>query len=204
MTAPPPSVLPATSPPRTPGPGAHSALTTRRAASGVVLLSRPAAIATGLVATVTLLAAALSAIDPGLAPGGHPHPTLHGTLREALGIFTENGRLLIVPLLMVAGRWPAGRLTRHLGDLIVTLLLVVNPVTIGVALGRFGPALVPYLSHLPLEDAALATAAGAWLSRRLPHPPGAPLRSVASYAIWTLLLTAAAAVVETFLVPHAS
>ena len=31
-----------------------------------------------------------SAIDPALAPGGHPHPTLHGTLREARGISPTN------------------------------------------------------------------------------------------------------------------
>ncbi len=83
-------------------------------------------------------------------------------------------------------------------------LLVVNPVTIGLALGRFPTTLLPYLPHLPLEDAALATAAAAWLSRRLPAAPGTPVRSLAGYALWTLILTVAAALTETFLVPHAS
>ena len=168
------------------------------------VLSRPAAIAAVVIAIVTALAALASALDPALGPGGHPHPTLHGTLREALSIIATNGRLLIVPLLLVAGRWPTGRLTRHAGDVIVGGLLVVNPATIGLALGRFQATLLPYLPHLPLEDAALATAAAAWLSRRLPVVPDRPLPSLAGYALWTLLLTIAAALTETFLVPHAS
>jgi hypothetical protein len=153
---------------------------------------------------ITLFAALASALDPALGPPGHPHPALHGTLGEALGIFASNSRLLIVPLLLVAGQWPAGRLTRHLGDLLVGALLVVNPVTIGLALGRFPTTLLPYLPHLPLEDAALATTIAAWLSRRVPQAPGRPARSVASYASQTVVLTAVAALVETFLVPHAS
>lgn len=212
MSAGPPPVLPAASSPSTRDARASSTPPTPAAGSGGggprrpgrAVLARPVAIAAAVVVIVTLLAATLSAIDPALAPGGHPHPTLHGTLREARGILAENARLLIVPLLLVAGRWPAGRLTRHLGDLVVALLLVVNAAAIGVALGRFGYPLLAYLPHLPLEDAALASAAGAWLSRRLPHPPATPLRSVSSYAIWTLLLSGAAALVETFLVPHAS
>ena len=162
------------------------------------------AIAAGAIVIVTGAAALASALDPALGPGGHPHPTLHGTLREALSIFVTNGRLLIVPLLLVAGRWPTGRLTRHVGDLIVGALLVANPTTIGLALGRFPATLLPYLPHLPLEDAALATAAAAWLSRRFPGAAARPVRSVAGYAAWTLSLTVAAALTETFLVPHAS
>ncbi len=130
------------------------------------------AIAAATIAIVTGAAALADALDPALGPGGHPHPTLHGTLHEALSIFVTNARLLIVALLLVAGRWPTGRLTRHVGDLIVGALLVVNPATIGLALGRFQATLLPYLPHLPLEDAALATAAAAWLSRRLPQSPG--------------------------------
>jgi hypothetical protein len=161
-------------------------------------------IAITAITAITLLAAFASALDPALGPGGHPHPTLHGTPREALGIFETNARLLAVPLLLVAGRWPAGRFTRHLGDGLVGALLIVNPVTIGFALGRFPITLLPYLPHLPVEDAALATAVGAWLSRRLPRPPGRSARGVLRYAVWTFALTALAALIETYLVPHAS
>jgi hypothetical protein len=197
----PPAVLPATSSPIAPAPELSAGPLTclpRR------VLSRPVASAAVAIVIVTVLAALASTADPALGPGGHPHPTLHGTLREALGIFATNGRLLIVPLLLVAGRWPTGRLAGPLGDVVVGVLLVLNPVTIGLALGRFPIALLPYLPHLPLEDAALATTTGAWLSRRLPTAPGRPVRSVAGYAVWTFTLTALAALTETFLVPHAS
>ena len=209
MSGPPP-VLPATSsstPPsstprqptsRAPDPSlGPSPSSVRRVAS------RPAVIAAAVIAIATGVAALASAIDPALGPGGHPHPTLHGTLGEALGIFATNGRLLVVPLLLVAGRWSTGRLTRRVGDLIVGALLVVNPVTVGLALGRFQATLLPYLPHLPLEDAALATAVAAWLSRRLPAAPATPGRSLAGYALCTLVLSVAAALTETFLVPHA-
>jgi hypothetical protein len=162
------------------------------------------ALAALAVVAATVLAALASAIDPALGPAGHPHPTLHGTLGEALDLFATNGRLLVVPLLLIAGRWPSGRLTGPVGDLIVSVLLVVNPVSIGLALGRFPTALLPYLPHLPLEDAALATAVGAWLSRRLSRLHGRPVRSLRSYALWTAILTAAAALTEAFLVPHAT
>jgi hypothetical protein len=165
---------------------------------------RPVAIAALAVLAATGFAALASALDPALGPAGHPHATLHGTLGEALSIFATNGRLLIVPFLLVVGRWPSGRVTRPLGDLIVTALLAVNAVTIGLALGRFPASLLPYLPHLPLEDAALATAVGAWLSRRLSRPPGRPPRTVRSYAACTGMLTAAAALSEAFLVPHAT
>ncbi len=207
----PPPVPPATSsstPPSSTPPESTSAAAEPRHGPLTSLprraLSHPVAIAAATIAIVTGAAALADALDPALGPGGHPHPTLHGTLHEALSIFVTNARLLIVALLLVAGRWPTGRLTRHVGDLIVGALLVVNPATIGLALGRFQATLLPYLPHLPLEDAALATAAAAWLSRRLPPGPGTPVGSLAGYTLWTLLLTIAAALTETFLVPHAS
>ena len=168
------------------------------------ILSRPVPTAAVAIVVVTALAALASAADPALGPGGDPHPALHGTLQEAVSIFAANGRLLIVPLLLVAGRWPTGRVAGPLGDVVVGAVLVVNPVTIGLALGRFPTALLPYLPHLPLEDAALAAATGAWLSRRLRTAPGRPVRSLAGYGAWTFTLTAVAALTETFLVPHAS
>jgi hypothetical protein len=203
----PPPVLPTPASTASPSSATSTPLTPRPALTLTIpggLARRPVAIVGVAIAAITLLAALAGALDPALGPAGHPHPTLHGTLREAIGIGWTNGRQLVMPLVLVAGRWPTARLTRYLGDVLVGGLLVVNPVTIGLALGRFPITLLPYLPHLPLEDAALATAVAAWLSRRLPSTRGRPPRSIRRYAIWTFTLTALGALVETFLVPHAS
>jgi hypothetical protein len=164
----------------------------------------PGLLVAAAIAALTLLAALAGALFPELWSTAAPHPTLRGTLGEAWGIFVDNGRLLVAPLILVATRWPTGRVTRHLGDVLVAALLVVNAVVVGLALGRFSIELIPYLPHLPLEDAALATSVTAWLSRRLPAPADRTRWSLAGYASLTLALTATAALIETFLVPHAS
>ena len=201
MSVPPP-VLPTTSSPIAPAAPELSAgpLTSLPRP----ILSRPVATTAAAIVIVTCSPRWPARLTPRSGRAAIRTPRSTARSGEALGIFATNGRLLIVPLLLVAGRWPTGRLAGPLGDVVVGALLVVNPVTIGLALGRFPTALLPYLPHLPLEDAALATATGAWLSRRLPTAPGRPVRSLAGYGVWTFTLTALAALTETFLVPHAS
>jgi hypothetical protein len=163
----------------------------------------PAALVGALILALTLLAAIAAARWPQLGPPRRPHPTLDGTPQEALSILAANLRTLIAPLLLCAGRWHTHRVTRLVGDLLVAALVTANPLMVGLALGRHPTELVVYLPHLPLEDAALAMSAGAWLARRLPTG-GQPHIGLAVCASLTLALAALAAAVETYAVPHTS
>jgi hypothetical protein len=149
----------------------------------------------------TLLSAIAATVMPALGPATSPHPTLHGTAREAMSIVGQNARTLAVPLLLCAGRWHTGRVTRHVGDLVVATLVIANATIVGLALGRYPTQLPAYLPHLPLEDAAVAIAAGAWLTRRLPGPIAQSDPSLTGAAVLTLLVTIAAAILETRAVP---
>jgi hypothetical protein len=155
-----------------------------------------------IILTLTLIAAVTSALAPELGPNRRPRATLHGTPAEAVSIFVSNARTLIAPLLLTAGRWHSGSITRHVGDLIVAALVVANPILVGLALGRYPTQLPAYLPHLPLENAALALAASAWLTRRLPNPNRRAPRSLRGCASLTAALAAIAALVETYAVPH--
>jgi hypothetical protein len=162
----------------------------------------PAALLGVLILALTLLAGVASALWPGLGPARRPHPTLDGTPQEALSILAANLRTLIAPLLLCAGRWHTHPATRLIGDLLVAALVTANPVIVGLALGQHPTELVVYLPHLPLEDAALAIAAGAWIARRQ-HSCREP-RSLLVCASLTLALAALAALLETYAVPHSS
>ncbi|MCA1680738.1 MAG: hypothetical protein LC777_18220, partial [Actinobacteria bacterium] len=85
---------------------------------------------------------------------------------------------------------------------LVAALVSANPVIVGLALGRHPTALVVYLPHLPFEDGALAIAASAWLTRRLPNPDRRPPTGLLACASLTLTLAAIAALLETYAVPH--
>jgi hypothetical protein len=164
--------------------------------------AHPVGTVAAAIATVTLLAAFAAALVPELGHATLPHPTLEGSVGEAFTIAETNCRTLIAPLLLCAGRWHTGRITRHVGDVVVAAIVAGNAALIGVALGRYPTRLPAYLPHLPLEDEALAIAAGAWLARRRPARPGSSVPSLARTATLTLLVTIAAAIVETYAVPH--
>ena len=173
----------------------------RRQSLAPTWLRAPLLVAATVIA-VTSLAGIASALVPELAPADGPHPTLRGTMGEAISIMLINGRSLIVPFLLCAGRWHTGRLSRHVGDAIVAALVITNAVAIGLALGRYPTQLPAYLPHLPLEDTALALAASAWLTRR--HPNGQQPIHLAILASLTFAIALLAAIVETYAVPHAS
>ena len=153
-----------------------------------------------LTGALTGLGVLLGLLMPALAPAGAPHPTLHGTAGEAISILSHNLRILAAPLILAAARWAAGPITRLLGDAIVAAILIVNPLLVGAAIGEHGPGLLAYLPHLPLEWAALSTAAGAWLAARSSRR-AAP--SLVAYAAAATTLAAIAAVIETLAIPHA-
>ena len=111
-----------------------------------------------------------------LAPSGHPHPTLHGTLGELASVIANNLRVLAAPFLLAVFHWPAGRITRRLGDVLIAALIAQNTLAVGLALGRWGDRLLPYVPQLPLEWTALGIAGAAWLTARDGSRPPRPRR----------------------------
>ena len=107
--------------------------------------------------------------------------------------------MLAVPLMLAAGRWHS--VTLHVGVLVLAMLVIANATIVGLALRRYPRRLPRNRPHLPLEDAALAIAAGAWLAHRLPRA-GMPAPSLAGAAALTLVAAIAAAIVETYAVAH--
>ena len=165
--------------------------------------SRPALSLFGLLVVATVLAAIASALIAELGPAGRPHATLQRDTREKpcrSSCTTAAASSLRCCSRRGAGTPPGS--TRHVGDLLVAVLVLANPVVVGFALGRYPTELPAYLPHLPLEYAALAIAASAWLTRRLPSVSAQRTPSVLRCATLTLIVTAIAAVVETYAVPH--
>lgn len=161
---------------------------------------KPAVIRAALgVLGLTAVGAVAGLIAPGL--GGHtpPHPTLTGSVADALSILSNNARLLCVPFLLAGVRFADSRPGRVIGDAAMIVLTAVSAVTVGIALGRWRGRLIPYLPHLPLEWAALTAAGAAWLLVRTGH---APTRQLVALGAVTLVLLCAAAVVETWATPH--
>ena len=147
---------------------------------------------------VTAAAALLGWSVPALTPGAAPHPALHGTISDFTAIVVINLRVLCAPFLLTAFRFPTGRRSRALGDLVVVGLLAGNALRVGLALGRDGVDLLPYVPQLPLEWLAAAVAGGAWLTLRR-HPKA---RTAAEYASVVLALVVVSAAVETLATPH--
>jgi len=162
--------------------------------------ARPIAAAYAGMWILTCLGAAIGSAAPGLAPSGQPHPTLHGTPSDFASIAIANARVLSAPFLLALFRIPSDRRPRQLGDLIVVVLLGGNALRVGLALGRDRVALLPYLPQLPVEWLAAALAAAAWLTLRT----GARDRTGLAYLAAVLVLTAAAAAIETIWTPHAA
>jgi len=148
---------------------------------------------------LTAFGVLLARLAPVLAPSAHPHPMLHGTLGELASVIANNLRVLAVPFLLAVFHWPSGRITRRLGDLLIAALIAQNTIAVGLALGRWGNRLLPYVPQLPLEWTALGIAGAAWLTAR----DGSHHRVLAVYGLATLALTISAAAVELELTPHA-
>ena len=162
--------------------------------------ARRVAVAYAGLWTSTCVGALVGAAAPGLAPGGHPQPTLHGTLGDVASIAIANARVLSAPFLLALFRFPSDRRSRQLGDLLVVVVLGGNALRVGLALGRDRGALLPYVPQLPLEWLAAALAAAAWLTLRT----GARTRTGLAYVAAVLVLVAAAAAIETICTPHAA
>jgi hypothetical protein len=160
--------------------------------------ARPITVAYAGMWILTCFGAVIGSAAPGLAPGGQPHPTLHGTPSDFASIAIANARVLSAPFLLALSRFPSDRRSRQLGDLIVVALLGGNALRVGLALGRDRGALLPYLPQLPVEWLAAALAAAAWLTLRT----RARDRTGLAYLAAVLVLIAAAAAIETTCTPH--
>jgi hypothetical protein len=113
-------------------------------------------------------------------------------LAEAAGIFVHN-LLVLAPLLL--GRWLGrGRpLLRAYGAWLAGWAVL----TVGAALGAYGPALLVRLGHVPVEWTALAVALTAPADRRL-RPC---IRSPQSAILVTALLVSSG-LLEVLATPH--
>jgi len=162
-------------------------------------------VVTAGLAALTAAGAGAGMIWPGLAGTTAPHPTLYPTLSAVVAIIANNGRVLALPFILTVTRFDTSRRPRQLADAVLALVLAVNAVNVGVELGRWQGRLLPYLPHLPVEYLAAATAAGVWVNarRHATRRQSTPARTVFAYAAGTLLLLAAAAVIEVLLTPHA-
>jgi len=153
----------------------------------------------GVVIALTAIGGALSGIDPALAAGSRPHPTLTGSVSDAIGIFANNLRVLAAPFICVALGFPDSRPGRHAGDLLVLAITALSAIPVGIELARWNTVLLPYIPQLPVEWLALSTAITTWLAAR---KGAVDRRTVTELAVLTASLLALAACLETWCVPH--
>jgi hypothetical protein len=168
------------------------------------LIDLAAVCSLGMV-VVTGVGFVLAGVAPALAPSVRPHPTLRPTAAPIATIMLHNARVLAAPYILIAARFARSWRTRVAGDVILTAILAGNALWIGIALGRWRGALIPYLPQLPLEYGAAGTAAGAWVDRRRRVSDGGSPdgRRLAISGLVTTTLLAVAAAVEVLLTPHA-
>jgi hypothetical protein len=148
---------------------------------------------------LTVAGIVVGALDPALAGATGPHPTLTGSLADALSILQNNLRVLATPYLLWLLGFPHARLGRTAGDLVTVVLAAASSIPVGIELARWQTRLIPYIPQLPIEWAALATAIAAWL---LIRSNAASLQQVACLAGATALLLVVAAAIETWCTPH--
>jgi hypothetical protein len=149
---------------------------------------------TGLVLLATVLA-------PSLGPSSAPHAALQAMPAAVAAVLLNNARVLAPPFLLALLGLGNGRISRAVGDVIVTAPLALVTLSVGLALGRWGDRLLPYIPQLPVEYAAAAGAASVWITRRRSPRPQA--RSLAADAGVVLVLLAIAAALEVLTTPHA-
>jgi hypothetical protein len=154
------------------------------------------------LAAATALGAAAAIAWPALGPSTRPHATLHPSLGAIASILLNNLRVLAAPFILAAARFGATRTSRLTGDAIVATILASNAAAVGLALGRWRDALIPFIPQLPIEYLAAAVAAAAWLDARRRTSRAGSQIAIASVAA-TIGLTAAAAAIEVLLTPHA-
>lgn len=132
---------------------------------------------------------------------GVPRDALPAGPSTVLELLAQNAPVALWPLALVALGWPAIPAIRTLGDLLIIAQLLGHGLLVGAALAAHD-GLWRYLPHLPLEWAAIAVPAGAWLTARS-RPGGVALdrRALTWAGGLTGALLIAAGAVETYAVP---
>lgn len=169
-------------------------------------MSRTTAIRIGAAAsvlaftTVTMAAVTTAVIAAvGFAPSlrswlGFSFAGVPATPRAAIDIAVHNATIAAAPLGAAVAYPRLGTHVRTGMSLALVVLLAINAVAIGVALGAYGErALDALLPHAPLEVAAFSIAGGAYMQacqRRLSH------RMLAVAACISLSMLACASAVE--------
>jgi hypothetical protein len=202
-------------PPPTPT-GSHLSLpTTRRARHGAERRSAHAtALLTvrvaGLLLSATIVIAGatwLLAAAPTRRWLRFPFRGVPARAGEAVAIFTHNGRVLagVFGLLLIAqlalrnpdAKWTVQRMLGKLGEALLAGLVAVNVLWVGASVGAYGLRMVrAMLPHGPVELAAYALTLALYLRGR--HRI-LPTRELVTIGVTSVLLVAAAAVLETFI-----
>jgi len=165
-----------------------------RAYAGIWLLTL------GAAATVAIVGRPLSVpihrlLGLRLDPSNNPSPGVTRVLRLA----AHNIPIVAWPLLLGILGAQRHRLGRALADCLVLACIAANVVPVGAAFGAYGVALLPYVPQLPLEWAALALGAGAWMNQRR---NGMSAREGLMRLTPIACLLVCAGVIETAAVPH--
>lgn len=154
------------------------------------------------LAAATAFGAVVALALPAVAPSTHPHATLRPSAGVVVSILLNNLRVLAAPFILVAARFERAHGSRLIGDAIVTAILLGNAIAVGLALGRWRGALIPFIPQLPVEYLAASTAAATWIDARRDARRSKPANTMTS-AVATVALAVAAAAIEVFLTPHA-
>ena len=179
----------------------------RRSAHATALLTVRVA---GLLLSATIVIAGatwLLAAAPTRRWLQFPFRGVPGRAGEAVAIFTHNGRVVagVFGLLLIAqlalrnpdAKWTVQRSLRKLGEALLAGLVAVNVLWVGASVGAYGIRMVrAMLPHGPVELAAYALTLALYLRGR--HRI-VPTRELVTVGAASVLLLAAAAVLETFI-----
>jgi hypothetical protein len=120
-------------------------------------------------------------------------------LANLTSVAVHNFPIAAWPLLLGVVGAHQHELLRHVADAVLASCIGINTLLVGAAIGAYGPALLRYIPQLPLEWAALAVGASAWLLLR--RKPITVTQGLAVAAA-TLGVVIGAATIETLAVPH--
>jgi hypothetical protein len=128
------------------------------------------------------------------ARGNAPPDAAH-----VIGLWAHNVPIAAWPILLGWFDADHGPIRRRSADAAVAVCALASALPVGAAFAAYGPQLIPYIPHLPLEWGGLAAGCSGWLAQRQ-HPQSAKAQ-LARLAV-TMLLLLGAAVLETVAVPH--